>query len=262
MNKASLSLILFFCATLLVQVSCKKKNDLNSYPPNTRLLNMTLVTSWVDTGNIPIGTPFNENYRFSYDNYGRVQKIYFTGNNPSKQNTINNFIYNHDTVLKRITTINEALVETDTFITDYHGHITKTYIQGQVVNYTYYNDLLTRIDTPGALGGPTYDNYTSYNGNFTSSVSSRGPSSNGTFTYYTDLNNRIGDYLYLVSMCRYSMNLYQNRSLINTIVVPGGTTTVTYNIDANQKITRTTAIFADTSGKNRTEVADLQYETY
>ena len=257
MNKASLRFCILITIAVFAFLACKKTHPLNTYPANNRLLNVTRKA----TSYIPIvgATGYvNENYRFVYDNLGRVSKIYYTTNDISQTNTISNLTYAGDTILDKITFINDALKELDTFITDLHGHITTTYINGRILNYAYYGDLLTRIDSPGGA----FSNFTSYNGNFTASISSLGAAFNGQYTYFTDRPNRMGDYFYLISMFRYGVNLFQNQSLVNTITIPGSTTTATYVIDGDSKVTQTTAIVQDTSGYYHTDVYDIQYEKY
>ena len=82
------------------------------------------------------------------------------------------------------------------------------------------------------------------------------------FTFYTDKFNRTGDYLQLNSFLTYGFNFYQNSNLIRTIANVYDTTKLDYVIDADSKITRTTAVTNDTGIYKTTEVYDLQYETY
>jgi hypothetical protein len=257
MNKASLRFSILIALSVFVLFGCKKNHPLNTYPANSRLLNVTRESTKYSPLSIAGGV-VNENYRFVYDNLGRVSQIFYSTNDISKSNTISNLIYKGDTILDRITFVNNVLSEQDTFITDLHGHITKTYIQGSVTSYQYYGDLLTRVD----YNDGTFENFTSYNGNFTAAKSSLGTVHDTRFTYFTDKPNRAGDYFHLVSMFRYGYNLFQNQSLVSTITIPTGTTTVNYVIDGDSKVTKTTANVVDTSGYYHTDIYDLQYEKY
>jgi len=264
MNKASLRFCILIAISSFAFFSCKKEHDLNKYPTNSRLLNLTRRIDSLDSvggghSGVVLAT-VNENFRFLYDNYNRVSQIYYTTNAVATPNTISTFTYAHDTIFKTIRSINETFMELDTFVTDYHGHITSTYINGHVINYSYYGDLLVRVDSTNGAAG--YSNYTSYNGNFTASKSSLGAGYDGRYTYFTDMPNRTGDYLYIRSMVRYGVNLYQNRSLINTIDLPGYFTTATYVIDGDSKVTQTTAITAYINKFSQRDTYDIQYEKY
>lgn len=237
MKRQSLTLLSLVLMVFVSVVSCKKKtHELNDYPANVRLLNVVKTsTSSVDTN--------SENYRFVYDALGRVSDIFYTNNKLSVANTINHFDYVSDTVFKTISFVNQIRVEKDTFITDLKGHVIKSYIQGKTVSYTYFDNLLTSVtynDTNSAI-------YTSYNNNFTQALSSLGAANNSTYTYYTDLENRIGDYFYLQSMFKYAMNLYQNQNMVRTITEPTYSVAASYTIDAYRKVTKVNATVTDTS---------------
>jgi hypothetical protein len=257
MNKAFLR----FCTLIAIAVcaffSCKKTNSLNPLPTNNRLLNVVVTGSYSSSLGI-LTNIVNENYRFAYDNLNRVSKVYYTTNNITKTNKISTFIYSGDTVFDRIAFVDNTLSELDTFITDLHGHITKTYINGAVTQYSYFGNLLTRVDYPYG----NFETYNSYNGNFILSKSSLGNGYDNNYTYYTDQANRIGDYLFLSSMFRYGNNLYQNSDLIRTVTVPGSTASLYYVIDGDSKITKTTAIISDTSKSSQTWVYNVEYEKY
>jgi hypothetical protein len=161
----------------------------------------------------------------------------------SVANTINHFDYAADTVYKTITFVNLINVEKDTFITDLKGHVITSYIQGKVTNYTYFDNLLTSVrydDTTSAI-------YTSYNNNFTSAVSSLGAAANSTYTYYTNLENRVGDYFHMQSMFKFGLNIYQNQNMVRTITEPTYSVACNYTIDAYRKVTKVNATVTDTS---------------
>jgi hypothetical protein len=76
------------------------------------------------------------------------------------------------------------------------------------------------------------------------------------------MKNRAGDYWHLNSIMRYGNNLYNNSNLVDSLTQEYTRTKVTYDIDADSKITRTTAKIIDTFGTLVTEVYDLQYEKF
>lgn len=237
MKRQSLTLSALVLMVFVSVVSCKKKtHDLNPYPANTRLLSIVKTsTSTADTN--------SENFRMVYDALGRISDIFYTNNKLSVANTISHFDYVGDTVYKTISFVNLIQVDKDTFITDLKGHILTAYAQGTVTNYTYFDNLLTSVrynDTNSAI-------YTSYNNNFTQALSSLGSANNSTYTYYTNLENRIGDYFYLQSIVKYAMNLYQNQNMVRTITEPTYSVSVNYTMDAYSKVTKVNATVTDTS---------------
>ncbi|MBC7553850.1 MAG: hypothetical protein H7257_07710 [Taibaiella sp.] len=254
MNRHSLRLPVLILLSVFTIISCKKTNTLNPYPNNYRLLNVTR-TATPSLSSLQI---VNENYRFVYDNYNRVTQVVYTTNNAAASNTISYLTYVEDTIFKTTRFVNETLAEKDTFISDLRGHITKSYILGQVTKYAYLVNLLSRVD----YNDTNYVNYTSYNGNFLAAVSSLGPAYKGTFEFFTDKPNRNGDYLQLLSMFKFGQNIYQNSSLVRNITVPGTIADITYVIDADNKVTKTTAVVTDSSGSYHTDVYQMQYETY
>ncbi len=253
MNRHSLRLAPIFILSFFIFFSCNKKNDLNPYPDNNRLLNFTkTITTTPPLGGTPVIT--NENYRFVYDGNNRVSQIVFTSNDPLRSNTISYMKYAHDTIYDAIKLVNGNLVELDTLITDTKGNINITHIAGIETNYQFYGKLLSRIDYFNGV----HEEFTSYNGNFIKAISSLGDAYNSNYTYYTDQVNRIGDYFQLNSVCRYGLNFYKNNSLIRTAQTPTSLVNASYVIDGDSKITKTTATIVDANP--RTEVYELQYE--
>ncbi len=258
MNFRSLSFLFVFILCVSGFLSCKKTNELHSYPENNRLLNFTKTyTAYSQPDYI-------DNYRFVYDGNNRVSQIIYTTNNPGLSNNISNFRYASDTIYDYITQVNGTLIELDTFITNTKGNIEATYIQGLRTGYQYFGKLVTRIDYPYGF----YSNLTSYNGNFIREAFSTGSANDGVITYYTDLDNRPGDYLYLQAFSRYGLNIFQNSSLVKSLTYPFYKTTAEYVIDADRKITKTIATVQDTAhlpGTNtlipaRKETYEIQYE--
>jgi len=83
-----------------------------------------------------------------------------------------------------------------------------------------------------------------------------------SYSFYTNLANRTGDYLQLTSFSLWGNNLYQNANLVHTIVNSGYTTNVTYNIDSYSNITQMTAVIVDSLANTRNITYNLQYETF
>ena len=251
MNRLFLKIPALVIICLFIFSACKKTHPLNEYPTNNRVMNITKKTT--------VGASvITDNYRFIYDRYNRINEIYFTTNDPLQANTISNLIYRNDTIYDTTRLINNQVIEVDTFITDRRGFIVTTYIQGVKTSYSYYLDLLTRID----YAPFTFVNFTSYNGNITQSISSVTNIATENYRYYTDMKNRAGDYWHLNSIMRYGNNLYNNSNLVDSLTQEYTRTKVTYDIDADSKITRTTAKIIDTFGTLVTEVYDLQYEKF
>ncbi len=85
---------------------------------------------------------------------------------------------------------------------------------------------------------------------------------NESYTFYTTMANRIGDYLQLNSFTKWGNNLYRNNHLVKSISNSGYTTTLTYNIDAYSKVTQITAKIVDSVANTWTTTYNLQYETF
>jgi len=204
------------------------------------------------------GTVTTENYRLKYDNANRVAEIYYTTNDPLHFNQLSTFRYANDTIYDTIKLFNNAVIEIDTFVTDNRGYITTTYIQGVKTDYSYYVNLLTRVD----YSPYDYSILTSYNGNITQVIPSSLQVATEKYSYYTDMENRIGDYLQLGSVLRYGTNLYNNRCLVDSLWQLYTDTKVDYTIDADKKIIHTKARITDTSRAVIMKDFDLQYETF
>ena len=85
---------------------------------------------------------------------------------------------------------------------------------------------------------------------------------NQTYTFYTTMANRIGDYLQLNSYTKWGNNVYRNNHLVKSIINSGYTTTLTYNIDAYSKVTQITAKIVDSVANTWTTTYNLQYESF
>ena len=222
---------------------------------NKQFLRFTvLLTSYSDNSIVT-----DEVYRFAYDGFNRVSQVVHTKNDGSA-NTINTFTYRNDTIYDTTRYVNQSTVtEVDTFIVDSRGFIAITYLLGVQTTYSYLGNLLTRV----AKSNVDYYTYNSYNNNFTKAVASLSTINPIVYyTFYTDLPNRPGDYLQLNSDLRYGFNFYQNSNLVRSIAYTFDTTKLTYVIDADSKITRTTAVTYDTAHRATTEVYDIQYEKF
>jgi hypothetical protein len=82
------------------------------------------------------------------------------------------------------------------------------------------------------------------------------------YTVYNNLAYRTGDYLQLQSFTLWGYSLYQNSNLVKSIINTGYTTTVSYTIDAYNKITQMRAVVTDSLSNTKTTVYNLQYEIY
>jgi hypothetical protein len=82
------------------------------------------------------------------------------------------------------------------------------------------------------------------------------------YQIYDFLLNRPGDYLQLESFKTYGVNVYQNQHMVKSITSPFATTTVTYKIDADSKVTQTEATIKDNLGNTTISTYKLQYQTY
>ncbi len=245
--------VLIFISVALFS-SCKKTHPLHAYPDNMRLLNFTKTTT---TSTSPTVIVY-ENYRFIYDGYNRVSQIIHTKNDGSS-NLISNLTYKNDTIYDTTRYVNQStLIEVDTFVTDQKGLISITYEPGLKTEYTYLGKLLTRK----ATSSTDYFTYTSYNANILKATNSLDANKNTDCTYYTDKFNRVGDYLQLNGFLKYGFNFYQNDNLIWKLIYPNVTVNIDYVIDADNKITKTTALSVDAAGHTTTEVFDLQYEQF
>ena len=83
-----------------------------------------------------------------------------------------------------------------------------------------------------------------------------------TYKFYETLLDRTGDYLQLGSFIFCGMNLFQNADLIRSSVSSGYTNEYSYIIDANSKITQTTAVITDSVGNVYNYTYNLAYESY
>jgi len=82
------------------------------------------------------------------------------------------------------------------------------------------------------------------------------------YQIYDFLDNRPGDYLQLQSFTTYGVNIYPQAHMLKSITSSFSTLNVNYDIDADSKVTRTTAFTRDSVTKNTmSEIYSLQYET-
>lgn len=257
MNRAILRFAVLIILSIAAFTACKKTHPLHPYPENQRLLNFTKTSTPYDKFGNP-GIVINENFRFIYDVNNRVSQITHTTNAGLSNNLISNLTYRNDTIYDTTRFVNLTVKQVDTFITNLSGQITRTFINGAKVNYGYLGKVLSRKE----MNDTNFIIYNSYNGNIIKSVSSLVDKATEEYTYYTDLPNRTGDYFQLENISRYGFNFMQNSNLIYTLKTPSSTSTFTYVIDADSKITKTTAKIVDTSKSYVISVYDLQYEVY
>jgi hypothetical protein len=84
-----------------------------------------------------------------------------------------------------------------------------------------------------------------------------------SFFVWPELANRTGDYMGLASLTTYGINIYPNAHLVKFITNPGNNTYITYDIDADSKITQATAVIRDSLTHQATTVVyRMQYITF
>ncbi len=163
-----------FVVCALVVTSCRKRiiHSNAPTPNNERMQAYTKITTLANT--VPVGgTPatINENFRFFYDESNRVIKILYTSNDSFEIHKTIDFKYFGDTIAKVTTnTLNNSIVERDTFIVNSNGMIREARTPFLITEYEYYGKLMSRVK----LTGTNYRNitakgqttYTSVNGDF------------------------------------------------------------------------------------------------
>jgi len=258
MNSPILRYAVLVLLSVTIFASCKKSNPLHPYPSNYRISAFTEVSTTTPPA---LDTYFYQNYRFIYDDYGRVSQIIYSSNNQAIRNTISYLTYTGNTIYDTIRDMNYTEIEVDSFRTDLNGYITTTFMPGGATSYEYLNNLLSRVTySSGAVSL-----FTSYDGNYLQSTATGGSVVNTTYEYYNskDMYDRPGDFLQLQSFPRYGFNFFSERNLIMRIKAGTETTNVTYVFDANSRIVKTAASITDSVGAVvSTMNYDIQYETY
>ena len=156
--------------------------------------------------------------------------------------------------------------------TDFSTPFTATWVAGtnQLITPTItfphtgiasYRDVLTGYD----MGGPVSLSAQDGNG-----VSTRATCvfaddlwASELYLVWPDKTNRTGDYFQLGSFTTYGVNIFPNAHLLRSILNPGKNAYFTYDIDADSKITQTTAVFRDSlTHVKSTVIYRIQYQTY
>jgi hypothetical protein len=83
-----------------------------------------------------------------------------------------------------------------------------------------------------------------------------------SYGVFPDKFNRPGDYMYIESFITFGVDIYQQAHLMKSITNTGFTTNVTYEIDADSKITTTNVHTRDSLSHNVISNYRFQYETY
>ena len=181
--------VLAVISTLLYTACKKPVHALAPTPNNVRLLGYTATTQRSFSN---LADTTNDNYTFSYDNYGRVSSITFTTNNPAEIAAMHTqygenitFYYGNDTCIKTVTGIyGSPVFEIDTLI---YSSITSGIMPGDLIstiftptaiyNYQYYGKLMSNESDEyhnyyhGVTTVSDSRTYTSDNGNFLSANS-------------------------------------------------------------------------------------------
>ena len=113
--------------------------------------------------------------------------------------------------------------------------------------YGEYEEEVSAVDVNGIYVRPVYF--------------PAGLNSTKFFQIYDFLLNRTGDYLQLESFKTYGVNLYQNKHMIKQISTPYDTTFVSYDIDAQSKVTETHVLLKDKLGNSTSYEYKLIYTT-
>ena len=85
---------------------------------------------------------------------------------------------------------------------------------------------------------------------------------NESYGVFPDKFNRPGDYMYIESFIMFGVDIYQQAHLTKSITGTTSVTNVTYEIDADSKITTTNAHTIDSLNRNIISNYRFQYETY
>ena len=81
------------------------------------------------------------------------------------------------------------------------------------------------------------------------------------FQIYDFLDDRVGDYMQLESFTTYGVNNYRESHLVKQMTTTYDTTFVSYNIDAQSKITQTQVTIKDIKGNKTSIIYKLTYDT-
>ena len=83
-----------------------------------------------------------------------------------------------------------------------------------------------------------------------------------SYHFYTEMPNRIGDYLTIQSFTKYGYNVYQNSHLVEEIISVNRHANISYNIDAYNNITQANVVTLDSVLNKYSDVYNFQYETF
>ena len=83
-----------------------------------------------------------------------------------------------------------------------------------------------------------------------------------SYHFYTEMANRVGDYMQLQSLIMYGYNIYQNKHLVESISSTGRHANISYDIDAYNTITQTKVTVVDSVLDKYYYNYSMQYETY
>jgi len=235
--------------------SCVKDHTAFQPTTNYRLESIQLLSS------VNGSLPTRELYNFYYDNSNRVSHyIYSIDINPTQDVSVF-YTYSPESnkIYKNYYSLTDTLLErSDSFATNFNGQIIEAWTPTNHFQYLYNGrQMYEMVSIP-------YGNtmFSTTNDNFFRSVSTISYDSNMTYKFYETLLDRTGDYLQLGSFIFCGMNLFQNADLIRSSVSSGYTNEYSYIIDANSKITQTTAVITDSVGNVYNYTYNLAYESY
>ena len=209
-------------AAVVLMFSCAKTHTANPTPSNYRMHSVELVQQ-TNAGRV----------YYKYATGGKVYKTYYQLN---------------DTFLLR----------TDSLLLNANGQVSREWTPYQQNTFEYYGPVLSQL----VNGSGEATVYTFSEGDFFKCSSAISFDSSETFVYYKTLNNRAGEYLQLHSFINYGQNIYQYAHLMREITSSGYTTEITYDIDADSKITQTNAVVTDSVGNVYNYTYNIAYETH
>jgi hypothetical protein len=241
-------------AAVVLMFSCAKTHTANPTPSNYRMHSVELVQQ------TNAGRVYNNLYTFTYDSVNRLSSLIYSSNDTSIPNMVVYYKYaTGGKVYKTYYQLNDTfLLRTDSLLLNANGQVAREWTPYQQNTFEYYGPVLSQL----VNGSGEATVYTFSEGDFFKCSSAISFDSSETFVYYKTLNNRAGEYLQLHSFINYGQNIYQYAHLMREITSSGYTTEITYDIDADSKITQTNAVVTDSVGNVYNYTYNIAYETH
>jgi len=227
------------CALVLVIASCKKNADKK---PDCKIVTLTDVYNTTTTI-----------YNVSYNNDGKISTL-TTGSSLSV------FTYAGNTIIINKTN-GGSFSERDSVTVDNNGkalNIRQYYDQAAtnwdntIYDYDGNGDLLKSEETSSSSSTPQTTLFTVTNGNL---VSIQTPTYTTTLEYFTDKQAQAGDYLGVVGLVNYGVDLYPHRNMGKSVTSGTTVTNLNYDVNTDGLVSKLTA----TSGSTIESIA-YQYQ--